>query len=225
MFKPTYSAIWFGRKREIEILHIVHVHFESILSVVAALRDLVHAACEENFEKIDEIFKLIFEREREADNVKESILNELAKGPFHPIDREDLIQLVLTADDIASNAKSAGRKISLAKPFKLPENVKEGLKEVSDLVYQITYKLKENFEILIQDPKKAIEVADKVERLEEKIDDRRVKLIVDILKWGDTLNKVSSWLMIKEAVENMEMIADKAEDTADVIRAISIIRI
>jgi len=203
----------------------VHVHFESILSVVAALRDLVHAACEENFEKIDEIFKLIFEREREADNVKESILNELAKGPFHPIDREDLIQLVLTADDIASNAKSAGRKISLANPFKLPENVKEGLKEVSDLVYQITYKLKENFEILIQDPKKAIEVADKVERLEEKIDDRRVKLIVDILKWGDTLNKVSSWLMIKEAVENMEMIADKAEDTADVIRAISIIRI
>ena len=225
MFKPTYSAIWFGKKREIEILHIVRVHFETILATVAAMRDLVYAVCVEDFVKVDKIFKLIFEREREADNVKEKIMDELAKGPFHPMDRGELINLILTADDLAANAKSAGRKLSIAKPINIPSEVKDGLKLVSDLVFKITEKLRDNFVVLINDPKKAVEVADEVERLEEEIDDRRVELIINILHWGDGAAKVSHWLMVKEAVENMEEVADKAEDTADVIREIAISRL
>jgi len=65
-FKPTYSAIWFGRKRELEVLNIVKVHFECIVSTVSALRDLVYAVCDGNFDEADRIFKIIFQRERDA---------------------------------------------------------------------------------------------------------------------------------------------------------------
>lgn len=224
MFKPTYTALWFGRKREIEILNICRVHFETILSVIAAMRDVVHLICDEKFDEACNLFKVVFDREREADDVKERILDELSKGPFHPIDREDIIHLVLTADDLAANAKSACRKLCLVKPEDMPEEVKKDLKKMADMVYQIADKLKEAFNTLIENPKKAIEIAEEVERIEEAIDDHRVDLLAKILKWADTTNRVSHWLLVKEAVENMEMVADKAEDTADVIRAISIIR-
>ncbi|MCS7385377.1 MAG: DUF47 family protein [archaeon GB-1867-005] len=224
MFKSTYSAFWFGKKREIEILNICRVHLETILSVISATRDLVYAVCDGEYDKACEIFKLVFDREREADDVKERILDELSKGPFHPIDREEIIHLVLTADDLAANAKSAGRKLCLAKPEDMPECVKVQLKKMADMVYDIGCKLKEAFTTLIENPRKAIDVAEAVERLEEAIDEHRVDLLIKILKWGDEAKKISHWLMVKEAVENLEMVADKAEDTADVIRAISIIK-
>jgi predicted phosphate transport protein (TIGR00153 family) len=223
--KPTYSAIWFGRKRELEVLNIVKVHFECIVSTVSALRDLVYAVCDGNFDEADRIFKIIFQRERDADDVKEKILDELSKGPFHPADKEEIMHLILTADDIASNAKSAGRKFCMARGAILPKDIGDGLRVLADLSFQITSKLKDAFEVLVRDPRKAVDVAEEVERLEEKIDDHRVGLIMMILSWGENYPKISRWIMIKEAVENIEAAADKCEDTADVIRMISISRV
>jgi len=224
-FKPTYPAIWFGRKRELEVLNIVRVHFEYILSTVSALRDLIYAFCDGNFDKVDNIFKIIFQRERDADDVKEKILDELSKGPFHPSDKEEIMHLILTADDIASNAKSAGRKISMARNVVLPKGISDGLKVLADLSFNITLRLRDAFNTLVENPRKAIDVAEEVERLEEEIDDRRVELIALILEWGENYPKISRWLMIKEAVENIEAAADRAEDTADVIRMISVSRV
>jgi uncharacterized protein Yka (UPF0111/DUF47 family) len=71
------------------------------------------------------------------------------------------------------------------------------------------------------------DVADKAaltERIEEEIDDMRVDLLAKILKWGDNAEHVSDWLMLKEAVENIESSSDKMEDTVDVIRAIAVLR-
>lgn len=224
MFKPTYSALWFGKKREIEILKILRIHLETVVSTIAAMRDVVYAICEEDFDKAEKIYKMVFDREREADDVKEKILSELSKGPFHPFDREDIMRLVLTVDDLAAYAKSSARKLCLAKPTGMPENVKRDLKKMADSVYKIGTELKSALDILIEKPKRAIAAADRVERLEEAIDEHRNLLIAEILKWADTSNKVSHWLMVKEAVEGMEMVSDRAEDTADVIRAISILR-
>lgn len=224
-FKPTYPAIWFGRKRELEVLNLVRVHFEYILSTVLALRDLVYNVCDGDFDKADKVFGVIFQREREADDVKEKILDELSKGPFHPADKGEIMNLILTADDLASNAKSAGRKFCMARGVDLPNDVKDGLRGVADLTFNITLKLKDTFNMLTEDPRKAVGMAEEVERLEETIDDRRVELILLILKWGESYPKMSRWLMIKEAVENMEAIADRAEDTADVIRMISVSRL
>ncbi len=66
-------------------------------------------------------------------------------------------------------------------------------------------------------------VTNEVERMEEEIDDFRVSLVEKILKFGDTAKSISAWLMLKEAVENMEDVADRSEDVADVIRSIAIL--
>ncbi|MEM1739102.1 MAG: hypothetical protein QXW62_03100, partial [Candidatus Methanomethylicaceae archaeon] len=67
-------------------------------------------------------------------------------------------------------------------------------------------------------------MAEKTERLEEIIDDVRVDVRAQVLKWGDSCEYVSNWLMIKESIENIESASDKMEDTADILRAMTIFR-
>jgi len=76
---------------------------------------------------------------------------------------------------------------------------------------------------LLDDPEAAINVTHEVERMEEEIDEYRVALIENILEYGDEVKSIAAWLMLKEAVENMENIADRSEDVADVIRSIAIL--
>jgi len=102
------------------------------------------------------------------DDVKEKILYELSKGPFHPADKEEIMHLILTSDDIASNAKSAGRKFCMARGAVLPKEISDGLKVLADLSFQIVSKLRDAFDVLIRDPRKAIDVAEEVERLKRR---------------------------------------------------------
>jgi len=41
-----------------------------------------------------------------------------------------------------------------------------------------------------------------------------------VLNWGEKTRHISTLLMLKEAIENLENAADKTEDTADIIRGI-----
>jgi len=129
----------------------------------------------------------------------------------------------LTADDVAANAKSAARKIGGSSSKSLPSEIKEGLKALADMDLKIAEKMRDAFMQLLEDPDLAIEVTHEVEKMEEEIDDYRVALVEKILRYGDKAKSISSWLMLKEAVENMEDVSDRSEDVADVIRSIAIL--
>jgi len=88
---------------------------------------------------------------------------------------------------------------------------------------RIAEKMRDAFVQLLEDPEGAIEATHEVEKMEEEIDDYRVALVEKILRHGDEAKSISSWLMLKEAVENMEDVADRSEDVADVIRSIAIL--
>ncbi len=173
-----------------------------------------------DLENMKKLYEEIFDIEREADKEKEKIIIEVSKGPFHPIDREDIMRLVLTMDDIAANIKSASRKMLYSNPENVPTDVKNEFLKLGDMIIEIVSRLQNAVNALIKGSKDTLKLADSVEREEEEIDDFRVELIAKILKWGDETGKLSSLLMLKEAVENLENASDKAEDVADIIRGI-----
>jgi len=224
MFKSGHASIWLSRKIEKEILSECKLHADAVVATVAEMRKVVISFCEGNLESAKKDFKLVFNQERDADDLKREILDKLSRGPFHPITREDVIRVVLTADDVAANAKSAARKISASSATDLPERIKDGLKGLADMDVKIAEKMRDAFVKLLDDPEAAIEVTHEVERMEEEIDEYRVALIENILEYGDKVKSIATWLMLKESVENMENIADRSEDVADVIRSIAILR-
>lgn len=197
-------------------------HASKISEVLSDLEKFVEAFYEGNVKEYQSIFRRIFEGEREADDLKEKIIYELSKGPFHPIDREDIIRLLMVTDDIASYAKGGARKLSHLTPNDVPVNIKDGLVTMISMIREEMDYLIKAIDSLIKTPNESLEYANKVERKEEEIDEFKEELITNILMWGDQTGSISRWLMVKEAVEFFENIADKIEDVADIIRGLAV---
>jgi predicted phosphate transport protein (TIGR00153 family) len=198
-----------------------------VVETVEAMKWVVHAFCNDDFNALEEHYKQAFDSERAADDVKHRILRDVSTGPLHPIDREEVIRLVLTADDIAENAKSGARKLRFASTTGLTDQINAGLREMADLCVEIAQSMRTAFETLNEGPKAAIEAASLVEILEESIDEFRLALLKNILSCKEPVASIRSlgpWLMLLNAIENMEDVADRSEDVADVIRSIAILR-
>ena len=215
--------IWIGRKKEREVLKLSKRHFDKVFGVAKSFKEYVasYVNC-----KVDEASRLyedsIFQLERQADDQKEKILLEVSKGPFHPIDREDVIRLVLTMDDIAANLKAAARKLLYTNPCDVPDDIRSDLLKLAELSVELVSELGEALDALIGGSKEALKLADAVERKEEEIDEFRHGLIARILSWGDSAKKLSNVIMLKEVIENIENASDKGEDVADLIRTIAV---
>lgn len=214
---------WVGRRRERAVLKICERHLDKVLEAVDALKELIYAFVGGDEEKVREVYDKLFALEREADDIKEEIIMELSRGPFHPIDREDILRLVVTSDDIAAHAKAAGRKLTFLKTNNIPADIKDGMKRIVDLAVECVLRLKVAFDRLVSSPKDAIAEAEKVERVEEEVDEVRADLIEKVLTWGDEVKLVSRWLLVKEVIEDIETLTDKAEDTADVVRSLAVL--
>ena len=223
MFKSSNITVWLSRRKEKKVLNLCKAHLDKTVETVKGMKQVVYSFCDENFNALEEYYKKTFDTEREADDIKHRILRDVSTGPLHPIDREEVIRLVLTADDIAENAKAGARKLRFASTECLTDEVKKHLREMADRCVEIVERVRMAFEKLGEGINAAIEVANEVEMLEESIDEFRLGLIKMVLKCGDEVKSLGPWLMLLNAIENMEEVSDRSEDVADVIRSIAIL--
>jgi len=223
VFKSTSSAVWLGRQKERKVLDFCKKHLGIVVKIVAGMRKTIYAFCDLEVENANSAFKEVFREEREADDIKREILEELSKGVFHPINREEIIRFIQTAEDVAGNAKAASRKLNFIPPKKLGESLRGRLKEFSDNLLRIAELTRDVFELLTKKPSEALTLAQAVEEMEEKIDDFLAEVILpEILAFCDRSRSVSTSLMLWEIIDNMENVADRCEDVSDIMRGIAV---
>ena len=133
--------IWLSKREEKKVLNQCKNHLNKTVDTVNAMAKVVHSFCDEDFNALEDFYMQTFNSEREADEIKRQILQDVSKGPLHPIDREEIIRLVLTADDIAENAKSAARKLRITSKEDLPEELTLNLKEMANRCLEIVIKV------------------------------------------------------------------------------------
>jgi uncharacterized protein Yka (UPF0111/DUF47 family) len=145
---------------------------------------------------------------------------------FHPIDRETILRLVLGSDDIAAYAKAWSRRVVLMLPLqeRLPESTTSRLLIMGRKVVDATRLVKESVEKLVEEPRAVLELANKVERLEEEVDELRVSVFSEIIKICDS-SKTSFCILSKELMDSIEDAADKCEDVADILRSLALLAI
>jgi predicted phosphate transport protein (TIGR00153 family) len=219
-----HLGIWLGRQASKENIMASRKHLKKIFDIISLIQEMVISFINDDNEEAVRKAKAIVDMEREADEIKEEIIDKLMNSSLHPMDQEEIVKLIMTADDIAAHCKSTARKLLYIHSQEVPPHIKEGLKGIIDLLVDEAYALRQTIEALLQGSNDITDNAEKTERLEEAIDDARVDLLAQILKWGDLSEHVSDWIMLKEAVENIETASDKIEDTADVLRQIAIMR-
>lgn len=221
MFKSDTTA-WLSRHEDKEVLNLCQDYFSKIVETVKEMKEVVHSFCDENLNALDEHYNKALSTEREADGFKHKILQEISEGTLHPIDREEVVRLVLTTDDIAENAKSGARKLHISSAEILTNEINTNFKEMANRCLEIVEKTKLAFEKLSEHDV-AMQIADEVERLEEGIDEYRLNLVKLILNRSNDVKSIGSWLMVLETIDNMEEVSDSCEDVADTIRTIAML--
>lgn len=104
----------------------------------------------------------------------------------------------------------------------VPQEILNKLFSMASKVHEATLLMKQAAEKLISDPREVLEIANKIEILEEEVDDIRHEVFKIILNFCER-SKISQCIMIKEVMDSIENSADKCEDVADVLRSIALL--
>jgi predicted phosphate transport protein (TIGR00153 family) len=215
---------WISRRRREDLLKFYVEHVDYVVRVVEESRKVIDELVAGNAELVATYWNSVFELERKADEVKRRILAELASEAFHPIDREEIVRLVLTTDDIAAYAKAWSRRAVLYLPERVPEGIGRAFREMATKVEEATKYVRRAVEYLPKDPRSVLEIANAIESLEEAVDDIRHDVFREILKYCER-GRVSRCLLLKEIMDSIENAADRCEDVADVLRGIALLGI
>ena len=215
---------WIGKRKCREIISMCISHVDKIINVAEATKSMIQHYIKGDLGKARESYENVFREEQEADNVKRTIIFELSKGVFHPADREDLLRLTLKSDDVAAYLKATCRRLLIKPDLAMPTNVSKMLLEIADKICEAVKLIKDGIINLYENPRKSIEIADSIERLEEAVDDIRIKVLEKIITWCDTV-KHTQCIIAKEVLDLLENAMDACEDVADILRSIAILAI
>ncbi len=216
---------WISRRREEAILEMELRHLRHIRDVAEAVVALLESL-DRGAEAVEEAYRRVKEAERSADRVKDEIIEDLSRGVFHPIDREELLRLVLVGDDIADHLNAGARRLLLYSRVEAhppPREVLEGMREIAGIALESVGLLIEAVSVLRRDPRRAVELARRVERLEEKADEARSRAEEHLVRWCNEAGRPGSCVTLHKALESLETATDKCEDTGDVVRSIAVL--
>jgi len=219
---------WFEKRVETETVRKLREQMELVLktstSCMEALKEAVQGRAREGAKKCLEAQML----EREADTLRREIIDKVAAGDLPAEDRDDFMRLARLIDLVADWSLESCRTLQVVEPrFALILNAspseKEMLNEFREKVLSCVVKLKQSLDELFQrNVQRALELADDVERSEEKVDELYQKARTTFLasKRGEVF--AGEVVVLAELLEALENVADRCEDSCDQIRVIAV---
>jgi len=213
---------WLGKRREKQVISYAIKHLDLIEKEANNFLEMIKAVLQEKLTEIENLYKQVFENERKADEEKKKIIDELSTEIIHPISREELIRMILTSDDIANYIKSAARRVSFLTEKRLPSDIIKYYLQMTEKIYEQIQMLKDAVTLLAEDPKQSIKLADKIEELEEEVDEIRGEAEKKIFSLCEN-SSPGECLLAFHILNTIENASDKCEDSGDVIRSIALL--
>jgi len=223
VYHRVSTWFWIAGKREREVLLKSIEHLSKIRDVTLHFNNMLDKIKENDTTGIQEEFNYVDNIEKEADTVKRKLIEDLSKGSFHPIDREDLMRLILSSDDIAAYVKASARKLLLLLDmnYRIPGELLQHMKNMAENVLKAVEILIDAVKELTKSIEKAITLSHLVEEIEEKIDDMRIDTLKTLFMiYGREFR--TECMLLKEIIDDLEMASDKCEDVSDIIRTIAV---
>jgi len=213
---------WFAPKRGDKIFELLDNHLELTKKCVSDLYRMVEATSKGEMPQSKEFYSSLSEMESKADGLRRELVDELTRSELFPEERDDLMELVRAVDWVADWSREAGRILSIIPFEKAPAEMKEvALNMCKEDTYCVT-SLADCIRALPEDPKKAIGLADKVEMLEEDMDELYGSARSYLATLEHTAFNVGSLILLNEFLEALETVADWCENTADIARAVAL---
>jgi len=154
---------------------------------------------------------LVRNLEREADELRRILIEELDKTFVTPIDREDIFALSRAIDDIIDYANTTVDEMEIY-------GVKgdEHIREMVNILRKAARELDEGVKILKDYPKIASEHAVKAKAYENTMEKAYHKALADLFKGSDTIYM----LKMREIYRHLSNAADRGDEAANIISSI-----
>ena len=207
---------WFGKRRESLVMKQLRNHALKVYDTISELNIAIESISNENPNKALDAIKRVLLSEKAADNLEESISEELSKGDLTSRQREDLLHMVRRMDYGADWAKEAAMNLNLIieAEVKVPTSLWVHYLDMTGMLKEAAYHLKEAVECLGKDETSVLEHWRRVEEIEHDLDEKYFQTKKEIL-FADM--DVRAIFLIRDILHGMENSADSCKDAADTI--------
>jgi uncharacterized protein len=154
---------------------------------------------------------LVRSLEREADELRRILIEELDKTFVTPIDREDIFALSRTIDDVIDYANTTVDEMEI---YEVKGN--DHIKEMVNVLRKAARELDEAVKILKDYPKIASDHAVKAKAYENAMEKTYHKALADLFRGSDTIYM----LKMREIYRHLSNAADRGDEAANIISSI-----
>ncbi len=200
-------------------------HMRVVLECAHEIPPLFEALAAGDRAQVEAIKEIIFEREAEADAIKNALRGALPKSLFMPVDRRDLLDVLQMQDSIADTAQDIAGLL-VERPMELPDFMQETMLALArrcvDACDQ-SAKIIEGLDELVaigfrgREATRVEEMVEALNLIEDETDELGIELTRRLFEHEDELKPVSviMWYRIIEWVGDL---ADYAEKVGDRLR-------
>ncbi len=159
-----------------------------------------------------EAAKLLTQKEKEADEARRILIDELNRTFVTPFDREDVFALSRAIDDVLDYAYSTVNEMQIfevqATPF---------MQRMASLLRDAAYELLQAVDRLEKHPNVAGDHVQRAKALENRVEDVYREALADLFKGADRLERVVIILKLREVYRHLSNAADRGDEAANVI--------
>jgi predicted phosphate transport protein (TIGR00153 family) len=194
-------------------LAVLQDEFNRILNSARELSALTISLIRGNVKDIQASLERMRTAEEEVENLRRKITREVAEIGSLMVYREDVLRAAYLMDDIAGYISGVAFRLANMKITSLKKGkFDEDLEQLIGMVVEAIFKLNEMARALSINPGSTIELAQGVEKLERQVDARYRAIIIKALS---EISVTKDLLLLKDAVEGIEGMADKCQETSD----------
>jgi uncharacterized protein len=149
----------------------------------------------------------------EVENLRRKMTREISDTGSLMVYREDVLRTAYIIDDIAGYITGIAFRLSNIKIATLKKGkIDEDISELINMVVEAIFKLNEMARALSINPSSTIELAQEVQNIERKVDNSYRKVVIKAL---NEIPNTKDLLLVKDAVEGIEGMADKCQAASD----------
>jgi predicted phosphate transport protein (TIGR00153 family) len=207
-------------KKEKEINNLILKHLDGVCGCLQLALETVKEYLDDRIEEAKALALKVDRAETEADMILREIMSKLYSGAYLPSLRSDIFHLVQHMDGIA-NAAEACCDVFLDQRPDIPKELKPYLRSITEKSISSCTPLVEAVSSFVknEDPSTIQEKARQVGITESDVDKEEWDITRDIFKtdldWGHKIH-------LKQCLDSISTISDRAEDTSDQLQLIII---
>jgi len=155
---------------------------------------------------------VLVSKEKEADEARRILIDELNKTFITPFDREDIFALSRTIDDVLDYAYSTVSEMEILNVEPTPH-----MQRMASLLRDAAYELSMAVNSLEAHPAVSNDHAQRAKALENRVEDVYREALADLFSGVEDIKHVVKMLKLREVYRHLSNAADRGDEAANVI--------